>query len=108
MIEYYKSTIFTEKIWKKVLQKLVPDQYLIMVDRNMTYAFKKLLLLLLFLKPASIDGDYYETQKGPGNSNQSLFRLPNMIRNFLSLVNLHLAIFDVFTESFFCYSKNHN
>ena len=47
-------------------------------------------VFILLLNPFCFH-ENYEKQKGPRNSYQSLFRLPNMLRNFLSLV-IHLAI----------------
>ena len=45
-----------------------------------------------FLKPISFYGNCYEKQKGSGASSQSIFRLLNMFRSFLSLGMDHLTI----------------
>ena len=51
----------------------------------------KNLSLFFFLNPISFNGTDYEKQKGPGNSNQSLFRLQNKSRKIPLLVLYYLT-----------------
>ena len=55
------------------------------------------------LKKASIpfNGQSYQKQKGPGTSNQSLFRLQNKFRKIPLLVIYYLTMFDDITLSSF-------
>ena len=68
-------------------QKLVPDPFLILVNNP-----KQLLHAKNSFK---INGQSYQKQKGPGASNQSLFRLQNQFRKIPLLVIHYLTKFDV-------------
>ena len=51
--------------------------------------------MLFFLSnPVPFDGQNYQKQKRPGNSNQSLFRLENKFTKITSLVMYYLTKFD--------------
>ena len=56
-------------------------------------AFKKLTLFFLS-NPIPFNGQSYKKQKGPGTSDQSLFRLQNNFRKTPLLVIYHLTKFD--------------
>ena len=55
--------------------------------------FKKLTLIFLS-NPLPFNGQNYQKQKGPGTSDQSLFRLQNKFRKIPLLVIYYLAKFD--------------
>ena len=50
----------------------------------------KNLSLFFFLNPVTFNGNVYEKQKEPGNSNQSLFKLQNKSRKIPLLVMYYL------------------
>ena len=54
--------------------------------------FKK--LTIFFSNPVPFNGQSYQKQKGPGTSNQSLFRLQNNFRKSPLLVIYYLTRFD--------------
>ena len=56
-------------------------------------ALKKLTLFFL-LNPVPFNGQSYQKQKGPGTSNQSLFRLQNKFRKIPLLVIYYLTRFN--------------
>ena len=56
-------------------------------------AFKKLTLCFP-LNPVHFNGQSYQKQKGPGTSDQSLFRLQNKFRKIHLLVICYLTKFD--------------
>ena len=98
-------------------QKLVPDPFLLLVNiskqpmhaRNyfktiLKEDYRKALKrsTLFFLpSPVPFNGQRYQKQKGPGTSDQSLFRLQNKLRKILSLVIYYLTKFDDVIESGF-------
>ena len=56
-------------------------------------ALKKLTLFFV-LNPVPFNGQNYQKQKGPGTSNQSLFKLQNKFRKIHLLVIYYLTNFD--------------
>ena len=56
-------------------------------------ALKKLTLFFLS-NPVSFNGQNYQKQKGPGASDQSLFRLQNKFKNIPLCVIYYLTEFD--------------
>ena len=56
-------------------------------------AFKKLTLFFLW-NPVLFNGESYQKLKGPGTSDQSLFKLKNKFRKILFLVIFYLTKFD--------------
>ena len=56
-------------------------------------AFEKLILFFL-LNPVPFHGQSYQKQKGPGTSEQSLFRSENKFREIHLLVIYYLTNFD--------------
>ena len=56
-------------------------------------ALKKLTIFFLS-NPVPFNGQSYQKQKGPGTSDQSLFRLQNKFRKILLLVIYYLTKFD--------------
>ena len=63
-------------------------------------ALKKLTLFFLS-NPVPFNGQSYQQQKGPGTSDQSLFRLQNKFRKIPLLVIYYLTKFDDIIESSF-------
>ena len=59
----------------------------------LVYLFKKLTLFFLSNPVPFINGQDYEKQKGPGTSDQLLFRLQNKFRKIPLLVKLYLTNF---------------
>ena len=55
--------------------------------------FKKLTLFFLW-NPVPFNGQSYQKQKGPGTSDQSLFRLQNKFKNIPLFVIYYLTKFD--------------
>ena len=49
------------------------------------------------MKPVPFNGQNYQTQKGPGTSDQLLFRLRNKFRKINLLVMYYLTKFDDIT-----------
>ena len=97
---------------ENVYQRLAPDPFLILLNnpklplntrnsfnnnifckRIAKKALKKLTLFFL-LNPVPFDGQSYKKQKGPGTSDQSLFRLQNKFRKIPLLVVYYLTKFD--------------
>ena len=62
-------------------------------EKELSKAFKKLTLFFL-LNPVPFNGQSYQKQKGPGTSDQSLFRLRNKFRKIILLVIYYLNKFD--------------
>ena len=62
-------------------------------------ASKKLTIFFLS-NPVPFNGQIYQKQKGPGTSNQSLFRLQNKFRKIPLLVLYYLTTFDIILCSF--------
>ena len=56
--------------------------------------FTKLLTLFFLLNPVLLNGEEYEKQKGPGTSDQLVFRLQNKFRKFPLLVMYYLIKFN--------------
>ena len=54
----------------------------------------KKLILLFLSNPAPFNGQSNQKQKGPGTSDQSLFRLQNKFRKICLLVMYYLTKFD--------------
>ena len=62
-------------------------------ERRLSKTLQKLTLFLLS-DPVPFNGQNYQKQKGPGTSNQSLFRLQNKFRKIPLLVIYYLTKFD--------------
>ena len=93
-------------------QKLVPDPFLILLNNpkqplNRRHSIEnrvflkedyqralKSLTLFLLLNPVPFNEQSYEKQKGPGTSDQSLFKLQNKLRKIPLLVRYYLTKFD--------------
>ena len=54
----------------------------------------KMLTLFFLSNPVPFNGQNYQKQKGPGTSDQSLFRLQNKFRKIPLLVMYYLTKFD--------------
>ena len=68
--------------------------------------WKRIIKNPLFSNLVFFYGQYYNKQKAPRTSNQSLLRLPVMSRSFLSLLINHLINFDTFHQRLFlCIQK---
>ena len=63
------------------------------LEEDYQKAFKKLTLFFL-LNPVSFNGQSYQKQKGPGTSDQLLFRLQNKFRKISVLFIYYLIKFD--------------
>ena len=63
-------------------------------------ALKKLTVFFLS-NPVPFNGQIYQKQKGPGTSNQSLFRLQNKFRKIPLLVIYYHNKFDDITQNSF-------
>ena len=92
-------------------QKLVPDPFLILVnnpkqslmqeillkiryfERGLSKSLKKLTLFFLS-NPVPFNGQSHQKQKGPGTSNQSIFRLQKKLKKIPLLVMNYLARLD--------------
>ena len=86
-------------------QELVPDPFLILVNnpkqslhtrnsfKSKIYEVFKKLTLFFLLYPIAFNGQSYLKQKGPGTSDQSLFRLQNKFRKIPLLVIYYLTKF---------------
>ena len=90
-------------------QKLVPDPFLILVKNpkqplHARNSFKnkirfnqkplRKLTLFFLLNPVPFNGQSYQKQKGPGTSDQSLFRLRNKFTKISLLVIYSMTKFD--------------
>ena len=64
-----------------------------MLNEDYQKALKKLALFFLS-NPVPFNGQNYQKQKGPGTSDQSLFRLQNKFRKIPLLVIYYLTKFD--------------
>ena len=62
-------------------------------ERGLSKILKKLTLFFLS-NPVPSNGQSYQKEKGPGTSDQLLFRLQNKFRNIPLLVIYYLAKFD--------------
>ena len=65
----------------------------ILLKRNYQNAFKKLTLFFLS-NPVPFNGQSYQKQKGPGTSDQSLFRLLNKFAKISLLIIYYLTKLD--------------
>ena len=89
-------------------QNLVPDLFVILVNnplhaknsflknilkKDYQKAFKKLTKFFLW-KPYPFNEQHYEKEKGPGTSDQSLFRLQNKFRKIPLSVMYYLTKFE--------------
>ena len=105
-----KKEHFIGKSCKKVHQRLFLDPFLTLVNNpkkplrarnsfknilkeDYQKAFKKLISFFLW-NPVPFNGQSYLKQKGPGTSDQSLFRLKNEFRKIHLLVIHYLTKFD--------------
>ena len=61
-------------------------------ERGSSKSLKKTLFFLL--NPVPFNGQSYQKQKGPGTSNQSLFRLQSKFKKIPLLVICYLTKFD--------------
>ena len=66
------------------------QEILLKIKEDYQKAFKKLTLVFL-LNPVPFNGESGQKQKGPGTSNQSLFRLQNKFRKIPLLVIYYLT-----------------
>ena len=74
-------------------------------DRGLSKSLKKLILFFL-LNPVPFNGQSYQKQKGPGTSNQLVFRLQDKFRKIPLLALCYLTKFyDI--KQFLSYSKNY-
>ena len=62
-------------------------------ERGLETALKKVTLVFL-LNPVPFNRQNYQKQKGPGTSDQSLFKLRNKFRKISLLVMYYLTKFD--------------
>ena len=62
-------------------------------ERGLSKAFKNVILFFLS-NPVPFNGQNYQKQKGPGASDQSLFRLRNKFKNIPLFVIYYLTKFD--------------
>ena len=90
-----------ENSYRKCAPKLVPDPFLILVNNpeqplHARNSFKKRYFeLYFFFRTQSLfDGKSYQKQKGPGTSDQSLFRVQSKFRKIPLLVIYYLTKFD--------------
>ena len=65
------------------------------------WIIKSLKKATFFLNPVSFNGQNYQKQKGPGTSNQLLFRLKNKFRKIPVLIMYYLTKFDDIIQSSF-------
>ena len=63
-------------------------------ERGLSKSLKKLTLVFLS-NPVPFNGQSYQKQKGPGTSDQSLFKLQNKFRKIPLLVMYYLTKFDL-------------
>ena len=76
-------------------------------ERGLSNSLKKLTLFFLS-KPVPFNGQDYEKHKGPGTSDQFLYRLQNKFRKILLLALYYLFKFDdVIYQWFLSYYKNY-
>ena len=61
-------------------------------ERRLSKTFKK--VNFFFWNPVPFNGQNYQKQKGPGTSDQSLFKLQNKFRKIHLLVIYYLTNFD--------------
>ena len=91
---------------ENVHQKLVPGSFFILVnnpkkillkirylERGLSKTLQKVNFIFSF-KPIPFNVQSYQKQKGPGTSDQSLFRLQNKFRKIPLLVMYYLTKFD--------------
>ena len=69
-------------------------------ERGLSKSLKKFILFFLS-NSVSFNGQNYQKQKGPGASDQSLFRLQNKFKSLPLFVMYYLTKFDVMQSSFF-------
>ena len=62
-------------------------------QRGLSKSLKKVNFIFL-LNPVPFNGQIYQKQRGPGTSDQSLFRLQNKFRNVPLLVIYYMTKFD--------------
>ena len=75
-------------------------------ERELSESLKKLTLFFLS-NPVPFNGQIYQKLKGPGTSDQSLFRLQNNFQKIPLLVIFSLTKFDDVKKQFLSYSKNY-
>ena len=63
------------------------------LERGISKTLKKVNFIFSF-EPSPFNGQNYQKQKGPGTSDQSLFRLRNKFRKIPLLVMYYLTKFD--------------
>ena len=78
---------------ENVQQKLVPDPFSILFNNKKVRYFEeglskslKKVNFIFLSNPVPFNGQSYQKQKGPGTSDQSLFRLQNKFRKIPLLV----------------------
>ena len=92
-----QGTFLWKSLPENVHHKLVPDLFLILVNNPkqplcVRNSFKNKILFLS--NPVPFNRKSYQKQKGPGTSDQSLFRLQNKFRKISLLVIYYLTKFD--------------
>ena len=83
-------------------QKLVPDLFIILVNnpkqplhaKNYFQKTLKKVTSFFLSNPVPFNRQNYQKQKGPGTSDQSLYRLQNKFRKIPLLVMYYLTKFD--------------
>ena len=63
-------------------------------ERGLSKRLKKVNSIFSILNPVPFNGQSYQKQKGPGTSDQLVFRLRNKFRKILLLVIYYLNKFD--------------
>ena len=94
LIEYQIRNILWKIHAENVLQKLVPDLFLILVNNPKQPLHARNLTLCILSNPVPFNGQSYQKQYGPGTSDQSLFRLENKFRKIPLLVIYYLTKFN--------------
>ena len=69
-------------------------------EKGLSKSFKKV-NFIFFLNPGPFNGQSYQKQKGPGTSDQLVFRLQNKFRKIILLVIYYLSNFDDVIQSCF-------
>ena len=78
---------------QEIILKIVKDSLKIDYFKDSLKALKKLTLFFIS-NPVPFNGQSYQKQKGPGNRDQSLFKLENKFRKIPLLVINYLTKFD--------------
>ena len=63
-------------------------------ERELSKSLKKVIFSFFLLNPVPFNGQSYLKEKGPGTSDQSLFRLQNKFKKIPLLVIYYLIKFD--------------